>query len=118
MDFALPPELQSLQAEARDVALQVSKRSAFPEDSWLIGYDPDFTLELGARGWIGMTWPRHEGGHGRTPLARFVVYEQLIKHGAPICAGWFADRQMGPSLLQFGTPTQRSRWIPDIVAGR
>jgi alkylation response protein AidB-like acyl-CoA dehydrogenase len=64
-----------------------------------------------------MTWPKADGGHGRSVLERFVVYEQLIKHGAPICAGWFADRQMGPSLLQFGTPEQRARWIPGIVAG-
>jgi alkylation response protein AidB-like acyl-CoA dehydrogenase len=41
----------------------------------------------------------------------------LIKHGAPIAAGWFADRQMGPSLLQFGTPGQRRRWLPGMVAG-
>ena len=64
-----------------------------------------------------MVWPEEYGGHGRSVLERFVVYEQLIKHGAPICAGWFADRQMGPSLLQFGTDEQRRRWIPDIVAG-
>ncbi|MEO7555085.1 MAG: acyl-CoA dehydrogenase family protein [Acidimicrobiales bacterium] len=117
MDFALPAGLAALAAEAEAVAIEAGSRSAFPEDSWIVGYDPAFTKELGARGWIGMTWPVEEGGHGRTILERFVVYEQLIKHGAPICAGWFADRQMGPSLLQFGTSEQRRRWIPGIVSG-
>jgi alkylation response protein AidB-like acyl-CoA dehydrogenase len=118
MDFALPPELDALRAEAEQVALVGAARSPFPEDSWLVGFDPDFTRELGERGWIGMTWPTEEGGHGRSVLERFVVYEQLIKHGAPVCAGWFADRQIGPTLLQFGSPDQRRRWLPDIVAGR
>lgn len=117
MDFTLAPELESLRAEAEAVALEASRRSTFPEDSWIVGYDPDFTRELGARGWIGMTWPKEEGGHGRSALERFIVYEQLIKHGAPICAGWFADRQMGPTLLQFGTAEQRRAWLPGIVAG-
>lgn len=117
MDFSLPPELEKLQTEAREVAVEGAARSEFPEDSWLIGYDPEFTRELSERGWIGMTWPVEEGGHGRSVLERFVVYEQMIAHGAPICAGWFADRQIGPSLLQFGTPEQRRRWIPGIVEG-
>jgi len=117
MDFTLPKELENLQLEAREVAIKGAARSPFPEDSWLVGYDPEFTRDLGARGWIGMTWPTEEGGHGRSALERFIVYEQLIKHGAPICAGWFADRQMGPSLLQYGSPEQRRRWLPDMVAG-
>jgi alkylation response protein AidB-like acyl-CoA dehydrogenase len=117
MDFALAPELEALQAEATSVALEAAKRTPFPENSWIVGHDPDFTRELGQRGWIGMTWPIEEGGHGRNALERFVVYEALIAHGAPIAAGWFADRQMGPSLLQFGTPEQRRRWLPGIVAG-
>jgi alkylation response protein AidB-like acyl-CoA dehydrogenase len=117
VDFALSPELEELASEAEAVALEAAKRSPFPEDSWIVGYDPDLTRDLARRGWIGMTWPVEEGGHGRSVLERFVVYEQLIKHGAPIAAGWFADRQMGPSLLQFGTPEQRRRWIPAIVAG-
>ena len=117
MDFGLPPELDALQQEAAEVAREGARRSPFPEDSWIVGFDPEFTRELARRGWIGMTWPAEEGGHGRSVLERFVVYEQLIKHGAPIAAGWLADRQMGPSLLQFGTPEQRQRWIPGIVAG-
>lgn len=51
-------------------------------------------------------------------LEGFVVYEQLIQHWAPIAASWFADRQIGPTLLQFDSAEQERRWIPDIVAGR
>src|SRR5580765_1078992 len=117
MDFTLPEELRALQDEATEVALQAAVEREFPEDSWIVGHDATFAKELGARGWLGMTWPVEEGGHGRTVLERFVVFEALIANGAPVAASWFADRQMGPSLLQFGTPEQRQRWIPGIVAG-
>ena len=50
MDFALPPELLELQAEAEHVGREAATRSDFPEDSWIVGYDPAFTRELGARG--------------------------------------------------------------------
>jgi alkylation response protein AidB-like acyl-CoA dehydrogenase len=117
MDFAVPPELDALADEARALALEWTQRSPVLEDSWIVGHDAAFAKELGARGWIGMTWPVEDGGHGRTALERFVVYEALIANGAPVAASWFADRQMGPTLLQFGTADQRQRWIPDIVAG-
>jgi alkylation response protein AidB-like acyl-CoA dehydrogenase len=118
LDYRMPPALDALAADARDLALAAAATRPFPEDSWLVGYDAAFTRELGRRGWIGMTWPSAVGGGGRSPLERFVVYEQLIKHGAPIAAGWFADRQIGPTLLQFGTQAQYQRWLPDIVSGR
>jgi alkylation response protein AidB-like acyl-CoA dehydrogenase len=117
MDFALPDELRALQEEATEVALKAAAARDFLEDSWIVGHDAAFAKELGTRGWLGMTWPVDEGGHGRTALERFVVFEALIANGAPVAASWFADRQMGPTLLQFGTPEQRRRWLPDIVAG-
>lgn len=46
-----------------------------------------------------------------------MVYEALIAAGAPLAASYFADRQVGPTLLQFGTPSQVARWIPGILAG-
>ncbi len=117
MDFAPAPELTALAADAAALAAEWSATTPFPEDSWIVGHDEALARELGARGWIGMTWPVEEGGGGRRPLERFVVFEALIAGGAPIAAMWFADRQMGPSLLQYGSPEQRRRWLPGILAG-
>src|SRR5262249_12504698 len=80
MDFALPSELAALQDEATALARGWTASTPFPEDSWIVGHDPDFAKELAARGWIGMTWPVEHGGHGRSALERFIVYEALIAH--------------------------------------
>lgn len=117
MDFTLDDDLLALQAEAREVGLAAAATAATTEDVWMVGHDPVFSKELARRGWIGMTWPVERGGGGRPPIERFVVYEQLIATGAPVAASWFADRQMGPTLLQFGTPEQQERYLPGILDG-
>lgn len=117
MDFVLDEGLAELAEEARALGREAAAACEVREDSWLIGTSRSFSLELARRGWLGMTWPRSEGGGGRSPLERFVVFEALISEGAPVATSWFADRQIGPTLLQFGTAQQRRRWLPDIVAG-
>ena len=47
------------------------------------------------------------GGGGRPPIDRLIIGEELIAAGAPIAAMWFADRQMGPTLIAYGTPDQQ-----------
>ena len=84
---------------------------------WLSGWDERFTKELGRRGWLGMTIPVEYGGHGASPLERYVVTEELLAAGAPVAAHWVADRQIGPTLLRFGTEEQRRRYLPGIAAG-
>jgi alkylation response protein AidB-like acyl-CoA dehydrogenase len=86
-------------------------------DSWLSGHSPRFSLELGRRGWIGMTWPREYGGRGASTLTRFAVVEELLAVGAPVAAHWFSDRQIGPGLLRHGTETQRRHFLPAMARG-
>jgi alkylation response protein AidB-like acyl-CoA dehydrogenase len=117
VEFELSPELQSLQADARAVAAEWRSKVEVPEDAWIVGTSREFSLALADRQWLGMTWPVEEGGFGRPPLERFVVFEALIAGGAPVATSWFADRQIGPTLLQFGTREQRRRFLPDIVGG-
>ena len=80
-------------------------------------WDERFTKELGERGWLGMTIPVEYGGHGASPLERYVVTEELLAAGAPVAAHWVADRQIGPTLLRFGTEEQRQAFLPGIAAG-
>jgi alkylation response protein AidB-like acyl-CoA dehydrogenase len=115
----LPPRAAALRAEVREFLAQ--ERSAghwTPRaDAWLAGRDEGFSKRLAARGWLGMTIPAEYGGHGASPLDRYVVTEELLAAGAPVAAHWIADRQVGPSLMRFGTREQRMRFLPGIAAG-
>lgn len=117
MDFAWSPALEALRAEAEEFTAAVTAGREVLEDSWIVGYDPAVSAELGRRGWLGMTWPKAYGGHERSAAERFVVTEALIAGGAPIAASWFTDRQMGPSILAYGTEDQKQRFLPAMVRG-
>ncbi|WP_114201760.1 acyl-CoA dehydrogenase family protein [Janibacter anophelis] len=113
------PQLMELRREVRDflVAERDSGRFTPGVDSWITGWDPDFSQRLADRGWVGMTIPTAYEGHGRTFVERFVVTEELIAAGAPVAAHWVADRQAAPSLLRFGTEEQKQYFLPRIAAG-
>jgi alkylation response protein AidB-like acyl-CoA dehydrogenase len=117
MDFRWTDELSALAADARAVGLEGAARRDVREEGWIAGFDKSFSRRLGDLGWLGMTWPVELGGHGRTPLERFVVTEALIAAGAPIAASWVGDRQIGPSLIAYGTAEQQKRYLPPLVAG-
>ena len=119
--FPPPPATAGAEALRAEVRAFLARELAdFPAtrraESWS-GFDAAFSRKLGARGWIGMGFPRDYGGHGRSALERYVVIEELIAAGAPVVAHWIADRQSGPAILRFGTEAQKRHFIPRIVAG-
>lgn len=113
----LPPEAESLRGEVREFLRTNLKTAAISRSRSWGGFDRDFSRKMGARGWIGMTWPKQYGGHERTFLERYVVMEEMLAAGAPVSAHWVADRQSGPLLLRFGTEEQRERFLPAIARG-
>ena len=113
----LPPAAEALRAEVR--AFLTEELAGYPASkrahSW-VGFDAEFSRKLGARGWLGMTWPA-PWGRDASALERYVVIEELLAAGAPVAAHWIAERQSGQLLLRFGTAEQRERILPGIVAG-
>ena len=119
--FPSPPAhaaAEALRAEVRAfLATEIAGRTPLQRaESWN-GFDRDFSRALGARGWLGMTWPSRYGGHERSSFERYVVMEETLAAGAPVSAHWIADRQSGPTLLRFGTEAQREQILPRIAAG-
>jgi alkylation response protein AidB-like acyl-CoA dehydrogenase len=114
---ALPENARTLQAEVRTfLADELGPGRARSVNTWG-QHSPAFSRKLGARGWIGMLWPKRYGGHERSVLDRFIVTEELLAAGAPVGSHWIADRQSGPLILRYGTEEQRQRFLPGIAAG-
>lgn len=108
---ALRQEVRAFLAET--LAGQVNKQ----EMQAKTGMSFEFSKKLGARGWIGMTWPKRYGGQERSALERYVVTEELLAAGAPCSAHWTADRQHGPLILRFGTEALKADLLPKITRG-
>jgi alkylation response protein AidB-like acyl-CoA dehydrogenase len=112
------PRIPEFRSEVRDfLARTLDGLPALERAHSWTAFDADFSRRLGARGWIGMTWPKRYGGHERTAIERYVLLEELLAAGAPVGAHWIADRQSGPLLLRYGTEAQRRRFLPAIARG-
>lgn len=113
----LPSHVAGLREEVRRFLNDERRNNTFRVHLGHGEFDPAFSRRVGARGWIGMTWPKKYGGHEASYLERFVVTEELLAAGAPVSAYWVADRQTGPSLLRWGTEVQREKYLPAIAKG-
>ncbi|HZU91810.1 MAG TPA: acyl-CoA dehydrogenase family protein, partial [Stellaceae bacterium] len=114
----LPPACDELRREVRAfIAEELQAGRWVPNSDFLVHRSADFSRRLGARGWIGMTWPKRYGGHERSMLERYVVTEELLAAGAPVGAHWIADRQSAPLILRYGSEAQRQELLPGIARG-
>lgn len=119
MDFKFSPEQEAFRKEVSDFLEEEIRNGTFQPmcDGWIQGYSPGFTRKMAARGWIGLSWPRECGGQGRSETDRLILTEELLRYGAPAACHWFADRQIGRSLIAHGTEEQKQELLPLILKG-
>ncbi|MNX65302.1 Acyl-CoA dehydrogenase [compost metagenome] len=67
-------------------------------------------------GWLAPAWPREHGGMALPPAKLLVFFEEM--------EGWGVARlpdqgiiNLGPVLIQHGTPEQKARYLPRILSG-
>jgi len=119
VDFEFSEEQQKFRQEIRGFLEEELKKGTFKPscDGWITAYSPEFTRKVAEKGWIGLTWPKEYGGKGRSYIDRLILTEEMLRYGAPAACHWFADRQIGGSIVTFGTEEQKKEFLPKILRG-
>jgi acyl-CoA dehydrogenase len=115
----LSPQCEALRTEVRAFLAQEISAGTFEphHPGYSESYDRDFSRRVGAKGWIGMTWPKQYGGHERSQLERYVVTEEFRVANAPANFHFVADRQSGPILLKYAPEHIKKDILPRICRG-
>src|SRR5438128_3678 len=115
----LPSECEELRKEVRAfLAEEIAAGTFDPHKPNREDTDvPEFSRKVGARGWLGMTWPKKYGGHERSFLERYVVTEEMRVANAPTRRFFVADRQSGPVLLKYAPERVKMDVLPRICRG-
>lgn len=70
---------------------------------------------LAERGWAATNWPVEHGGAGFTPTQNYIFDLERARIGAPGVVP-FGITMVAPVIMKFGTPEQKERYLPDILA--
>ncbi|MGW1838221.1 acyl-CoA dehydrogenase family protein [Streptomyces sp. NPDC002067] len=73
---------------------------------------------MAAAGWTCVGWPVEYGGRGATLEEQVAFHEEYAESGAPARVGHIGEQLVGPTLMAYGTPEQRARFLPAIAAVR
>jgi alkylation response protein AidB-like acyl-CoA dehydrogenase len=73
--------------------------------------------ELARGGWTCVGWPKAEGGRGLSIAQQVIFHEEYARAGGPGRMGHIGETLLGPSLIAWGTPEQKARFLPGIRAG-
>lgn len=122
MDFRFNEKAEKLRAEIRDFV-----KNDLPEgfDQCMEDSSPDdFGMAmqcarlLGQKGWLTIHWPKEYGGMDASTWERVVFNEEVGYWRIPgrdmgiSGTGW-----NGPSIIKFGTPEQKAKYLPSIAKG-
>ena len=71
---------------------------------------------LHAGGWAMVPWPVEYGGRGADLLEWLIFEEEYYRAGAPKRINQNGIFLLGPTIMEFGTPEQKARFLPKIAS--
>jgi 3-oxocholest-4-en-26-oyl-CoA dehydrogenase alpha subunit len=71
--------------------------------------------QLGRDGWLALGWPAEYGGGARSMLEQLIFTDEAAVAGVPV--PFLTINTVGPTIMRYGTPGQRAKFLPAIAAG-
>jgi len=113
------------------VAGQTERELAAAVRDWAAGLDPriheaerqgwipaDIIEDLGKLGVLGMNVPEKDGGLGASTVVFALVLEELAAAWPSLAVGVSVNSGIvAGSIVRYGTPEQRARWLPRLIDG-
>ncbi|MEV4369570.1 acyl-CoA dehydrogenase family protein [Nonomuraea sp. NPDC049637] len=81
-------------------------------------YPEGLFATLGAAGLLGLPYPEEFGGGGQPYEVYLQVIEELAARWAAVAVATSVHTLACFPVAAYGTPEQRERWLPDMLAGR
>src|SRR6266540_5222709 len=67
-------------------------------------------------GYVGITWPREYGGHGRSFMDQLIFNDEMILAHAPEPINVIGLGMGGPVVIAHGTEEQKKRYLPPLLS--
>jgi alkylation response protein AidB-like acyl-CoA dehydrogenase len=112
-ETAFRDELRAWLADNRPEA----KPPADAGDDAQFAYRRDWQRRLYDAGWAAPAWPTEYGGRGASQTESAIYFEELGRARVPFAANTLGLLLGGPTLMVWGTPEQKERYLPPILSG-
>jgi len=121
MQISYTPEQERLRQELREyfaVLMTPERRAGLAHADGEYGDGlayKDVVRQLGRDGWLAIGWPAEYGGQSRSMLDQLIFTDEAANAGVPV--PFLTINTVGPTIMRFGTPEQKERFLPKIAAG-
>ena len=120
MKLAYTPEQQAFRKEVRDWLEANVPPAALPSfDLTAEGFEAhrDWERKLNEGRWGMVTWPEALGGRDLDLIRWLIFEEEYYRAGAPTRVNQNGIFLLGPTMMEFGTPEQKAKYLPSMAAG-
>lgn len=120
MNLTYTPEQQAFRAEIRAWLQAHVPAEPLPSfDATMEGFEAHRQWEktLNSGQWGMVTWPREYGGRGLDLIEWLIFEEEYYGAGAPLRVNQNGIFLLGPTLMEYGTPEQKARFLPSMANG-
>jgi len=117
MDLTYTPAQQAFRAEVRAWLRAHVPRESFASYDTREGFEQHRQWEatLAEGGWSSVTWPTELGGRGCGLIEWLIFEEEYWAADAPQRVNQNGILLLGPTLMEFGTPEQKARFLPRMA---
>jgi alkylation response protein AidB-like acyl-CoA dehydrogenase len=121
MHISYTPEQEQLRQELRayfQTLMTPERRAALTSGDSEYGDGTVYketVRQMGADGWLTLSWPSEYGGRDGSAMEQLIFTDEAAIAGAPV--PFLTINTVGPTIMRFGTPEQKTFYLPRIASG-